>query len=73
MREYIEIPLDAYQYIENLTNTQAGAVLKNIYAYFFHNVEPDFGGTDPETERKAMLDASVKIIKRIKGYEENGE
>lgn len=32
---YIEIPLDSYEYIENLATEQAGAVFKNICAYFF--------------------------------------
>lgn len=73
VREYIEIPLDTYQYIENLISVQAGAVLKNIYAYFFGNVEPDFEGTDSETGSNVILDATVKTIKRIKEYEENGE
>lgn len=59
--EFIEIPLDTYQYIEKLTEEQAGVVLKNIYAYFFDNTELNY-------EDFIVLDTTVKIIKRIKEY-----
>lgn len=59
--EFIEIPLDVYQYIKNLTDEQAGVVLKNIYAYFFSNTELNY-------EDFIVLDATTKIIKRIKEY-----
>lgn len=65
--EYIEIPLDSHEYIENLTNKQKGAVLKNIYAYFFNSGDMEC------LEDDVIRDATEKMIVRIKEYAENGE
>ena len=65
--EYIEIPLDSYECIENLTNKQKGAVLKNIYAYFFNSGDMEC------LEDDAVKDATERMIARIKEYAENGE
>ena len=42
MREYIEIPLDTYSLIEDLTNSQVGELFKAILNYYFNNIVPDF-------------------------------
>lgn len=61
---HIEIPLDTCQYIENLNTEQSGAVFKNIYAYFFDGMEPDY-------KDDMVRDATIKIIDRVKEYAEN--
>lgn len=65
--EYIEIPLDTHQYIENLTTKQAGKVFKNIYSYFFGGVELE------GIEDDAVKESTKKTIMRIKEYAENGK
>ena len=66
-REYIEIPLDAHKYTENLTTEQAGAVFKNICSYFFGDVDLE------DLEDDAVKDATEKTIARIKEYAKNGK
>lgn len=66
-REYIEVPLDSYEYIENLTTKQVGAVFKNVCVYFFGGAE--FEDMDSEI----VKDATGKTIARIKEYAKNGE
>ncbi len=58
---YIEIPLDSRKYIKNLTSEQVGAVLKNIYTYFFDKAEVEY-------EDDIVKDATEKMIARIKEY-----
>lgn len=58
---YIEIPLDSRKYIKDLTSEQVGVVLKNIYTYFFDNVEVEY-------EDDIVKDATEKMIARIKEY-----
>lgn len=65
--EFIEIPLDVYQYIKNLTDEQAGVVFKNIYAYFFD-------GLDIECEDDDIVQVvTLQTIKRIKEYAQDGK
>ncbi|MCI9381044.1 MAG: hypothetical protein HFG88_08370 [Dorea sp.] len=65
--ESIEIPLDVYQYIKNLTDEQAGVVFKNIYAYFFD-------GSDIECEDNDIVQVvTLQTIKRIKEYAQDGK
>lgn len=64
MREYIEIPLDTYSLIEDLTNSQAGELFKAILNYYFNNIVPDFS-------EQILTDRFQKFTKYIRKGCEN--
>lgn len=60
MREYIEIPLDTYDYIRDLTNEQTGRLFKAILGYYFNGEEPDFLDSPLLVERFMKFTTSIK-------------
>ena len=57
----IEIPLDCYEYIRDLTSEQKGIVLQNVLGLFFAKLKPSHD--DP-----VVLDITMKMINRIKEF-----
>lgn len=55
---YIEIPLDTWEDIKNLTKEQAGIIFKSIYKYFFD-------GKSLSIEDPELLELTKKQIMKI--------